>query len=45
MLTEFQEQVEQCLHHENSGIKVCNLILGPLDDRVRPTDCPVDDVG
>jgi hypothetical protein len=37
MLTKFYEQTEQCLRLKNSSSRVCNLILGLADDRVRPT--------
>jgi hypothetical protein len=37
MVTKFQEQAEQCLHLEDSGSRVYNLILGSADDRVCPT--------
>jgi hypothetical protein len=34
MVAKFREQAERCLHLENSGSRICDLILGPVDDRV-----------
>jgi hypothetical protein len=38
MLAKFQEQEERCLCLENSGMRVCDLILGSSDDQVWPTN-------
>jgi hypothetical protein len=38
MFTEFQEQAEWHLRLENSGVRICDLILGPSDFRVRLAD-------
>jgi hypothetical protein len=38
MLTMFQEQAEQRLCLENSGMRVCDLILRPPDNQVRPAN-------
>jgi hypothetical protein len=38
MLAKFQEQEERCLRLKNSGMRVCNLILGSSDDQVWPTN-------
>jgi hypothetical protein len=40
MLTEFQEQAEWYLCLENSDTRVCDLIRGPLFNRVWLTDHP-----
>jgi hypothetical protein len=39
MLAKFREQVEWCLCLKDSGLRVCDLILGPTNNRVRPTVC------
>jgi hypothetical protein len=39
ILVMFWEQVERFLRLENSGLRVCNLILRPADERVQPIDC------
>jgi hypothetical protein len=35
MPAQFQEQVKWCSCLEDSGSRVCDLILGPVDNRVR----------
>jgi hypothetical protein len=34
MVKKFQERAEWCSHLRDSGSRVCDLILGPTDDRV-----------
>jgi hypothetical protein len=34
MVARFREQVEWCSLLETSGLKVCDLVLGPTDDQV-----------
>lgn len=34
MLAKFREQAEWCLYLKNSSLRICDLILGPVDDRV-----------
>jgi hypothetical protein len=34
MVARFQEQAEWCSCLETSGLRVCDLVIGPVDDRV-----------
>jgi hypothetical protein len=39
MLADFWEQAEWCSHRKNSGMRVCDPILGPPSGRVRLANC------
>jgi hypothetical protein len=45
MLAKFRKQVEWCLCLKDSGSRVCDLILGPTNNRVLPTVCPEESTG
>jgi hypothetical protein len=34
MVVRFQEQAEWCSYLKTSGLRVCDLVIGPVDDRV-----------
>jgi hypothetical protein len=45
LVAEFQKQEQQCLCLEKSGVRVCDLILGPPSNWVRLADQLVETVG
>jgi hypothetical protein len=45
MAVKFRDQVEQCSRLEDSGSRICDLILGPTDDRVSLAVCLEEAIG